>query len=277
MPVLDVNGDRLHYLDEGAGRPVIFVHGSCGGAGQWNALSTRLQESYRTICLDLFGSGQSEPWPIKRPWTVEDDSRAIRAVLERIEGPVHLVAHSGGGHFAYPTLSEARDRILSVTLLEPVYFHLLRQDGDPLFEEPREMSAAYRAAIGAGRDEAAIEGFVDKWVGPGAWRALPDRVKAIMRSSAGRLYYEWSTLDLEAPGRDDLATLDVPVLLIKGSRTIASMHRICEIVARTLPECRYETIEGAGHMSPFTHVERVAPLIAAHLAAASRSGPARVP
>ncbi len=273
MPTWKVNGDRLHTLDEGAGTPVIFVHGSCGGAGQWKALASRLQDNYRTICLDLFGSGLSEPWPLERPWTVADDSRAIHAVLERIEGPVHLIAHSAGAHFAYPALQAARDRVLSVTWLEPVYFHLLRQDGDPLFEEPREMSARYRAAVDAGRGEDAIEGFVDKWVGPGAWGALPDRIKATMRVGAARLYHEWSTLDLEAPSRADLAALDVPVLLIEGSRTIASMQRTCEIVARTLPRCRFETIEGAGHMCPFTHAERVAPLIEAHLAAASRSAP----
>lgn len=268
MPVLNVDGDRLHYLDEGAGTPVIFVHGSCGGAGQWRGLASRLQENYRTICLDLFGSGLSEPWPLERPWMVEDDSRAIRAVLERIEGPVHLIAHSGGGHFAYPALQVARDRVLSVTLLEPVYFHLLQWDGDPLFDEPREMAAAYRAAFDEGRGEDAIEGFVDKWVGPGAWRALPDRVKATMRSGAARLYHEWLLLDLKAPSRADLAALDLPVLLVKGSRTMAAMHRLCDIVARALPRCRYETIEGAGHMSPFTHVEQVAPLVEAQLAKA---------
>lgn len=244
MPILDVNGDRLHYLDEGSGTPVVFVHGSCGGAGQ------------------------SEPWPLARPWTVEDDSRAILAVLARLEGPVHLVAHSGGGHFAYPALRAARERVLSITLIEPVYFQLLRQDGDPLFHEPRAMSARYRAAIDAGRDEDAIEGFVDGWVGPGAWRILPDRVKTMMRSGAARLYHEMRTLESETPSLADLAALDLPVLLVKGSQTIASMHRICETVARVMPACRFETIEGAGHMSPFTHVEHVAPLIETHLAAA---------
>ena len=131
------------------------------------------------------------------------------------------------------------------------------------------MQAHYRAAFDAGCSEDAIEGFTDKWVGNGTWRALPEPVKAIMRSGTARLYHEWLTLDLEAPSRDDLAALDLPVLLIKGSRTIASLHRICEIVVQSLPDCRYETIEGAGHMVPFTHVERVTPLIAAHLAAAS--------
>ena len=131
------------------------------------------------------------------------------------------------------------------------------------------MQAHYRAAFDAGCSEDAIEGFSDKWVGNGTWRALPEPVKAIMRSGTARLYHEWLTLDLEAPSRDDLAALDLPVLLIKGSRTIASIHRICEIVVQSLPDCRYETIEGAGHMVPFTHVERVTPLIAAHLAAAS--------
>jgi pimeloyl-ACP methyl ester carboxylesterase len=269
MPVLNVDGDRLHYLDEGAGTPVIFVHGSCGGAGQWRALASRLQDSYRTICLDLFGAGRSEPWPLERPWTVDDDSRAIRAVLERIDGPIHLVAHSGGGPFSYPALQAARGRFLSATWFEPVFFHLLRQDGDPAFDEPREMAARYRAAVDAERDEDAIEGFVDKWVGRGTWRALPDPVQQTMRAGAGRLCHEWSTLDLDAPTRGDLAALDIPVLLVEGSRTIDAMHRVCGIVAGALPHCRFETIEGAGHLSPFTHAAQAAALVEAHLAAAS--------
>lgn len=267
MPVLDVGADRLHFFDGGSGTPVVFIHGSCGGGVQWKRLSSGLQEEYRTLCLDLFGCGRSQPWPLEREWTVEDDERAINAVLDFVGEPVHLVVHSGGGHFAYPTIKGRRARILSLTLFEPVYFHLLRHAGDPLFAEPEDMAKGYRAAVKAGNREEAIESFVDRWAGAeGTWNSLPDPVKDMMRTGADRLYHEWMSPWREEPSRDDLAALDLPVLLFKGSQTIPSMHRVCEIITQALRNSRYVEIDGAGHMSPFTHASEALPILKEHLA-----------
>lgn len=266
MTIVDIDGDKLHFADEGSGAPIVFVHGSCGGARQWKSLAAALRDEYRTICIDLLGSGQSESWPIERQWHVDDDGRAIDAVLDLLAEPVHLVAHSAGGHFAYPAIRDRPDRILTLTLFEPVYFHLLRQDGDALFEEPRAMSIRYCEAADAGDLEEGIRGFVDKWVGTGAWDALPETTRIMMRSGAGRLYHEWLTPWLEAPSRDDLAAQAIPTLLVKGGQTLSSMHRVCDILAQSLPDCRYHTIEAAGHMSPFTHGSEAVPLVRRHLA-----------
>ena len=267
MPVLDVGSDRLHFFDEGSGTPVVFIHGSCGGGAQWKGLSSVLREEYRTLCLDLFGCGHSQPWPIERKYTVEDDERAINAVLDFLGQPVHLVIHSGGAHFAYPTIKGRRDHILSLTLFEPVYFHLLRQARDPLISEPEEMANRYRAAMDAGEREKAIAGFVDVWAGAeGTWDGLPEPVKQMMRPGSDRLYHEWLTVWRDEPSRDDLAALDLSVLLFKGAFTLPSMHRVCEIMTQALPDCHYVEIDGAGHMSPFTHASEALPILKEHLA-----------
>lgn len=274
MPLLDVDGDRLHVLDDGVGEAVVFVHGSCGSGAQWRRLASGLKGSYRTLCVDLFGCGYSQPWPIERPWTPADDERALNAVFDLLDGPIHLVAHSGGGCFAYPTVNGHRDRIASLTLFEPVFFNLLHQAGDPLFAEPEAMASRYRAAIDAGEREAAMAGFVDAWArAAGSWTGLPEPVRAMMHSGADRLYHEWRTLWQSTPTRVELAALDLPVLLVKGTRTIASMHRVCEILAATLPNCHSAALDGAGHMAPFTHAEQALPMVQTHLAAAGTGSP----
>lgn len=55
MPYLDIEGDKLHFAIHASGVPVVFIHGSCGGAGQWKKLASMLQEDYRTICVDRPG------------------------------------------------------------------------------------------------------------------------------------------------------------------------------------------------------------------------------
>ncbi|MGE4609993.1 MAG: hypothetical protein AAED33_01080 [Paracoccaceae bacterium] len=58
------------------------MHGSCDEAGQWKGLSAGLSDTYRCLSLDMFGSGQSEPWSMERNWTPEDGERAINAILD---------------------------------------------------------------------------------------------------------------------------------------------------------------------------------------------------
>ncbi len=260
MPTVRVDGDKLHFFESGNGTPIIFVHGSGGGGGQWGGFCRELSNSYRCISLDLFGSGKSEIWPLEREWTTRDDERAIGAVLDYLGVPVHLVAHSGGGHFSYPTIKNRRDQILSLTLFEPTYFHLLRQEDNPLFTEPTAMSNNYRAAIEDKNLDQAMASFVDVWAKKnGVWASLPDKVKDMMKLGSNRLYHEWMAPWFEKPAQNDLAALNLPVLLFKGTETIPSMHRVCEIIQGSLPNCRYVEIDGAGHMSPFTHTKVALP------------------
>jgi pimeloyl-ACP methyl ester carboxylesterase len=267
MPIIDVDGDKLHFIETGTGTPILFVHGSCGGGGQWKDLTAGLSNDFKCVSLDLFGSGKSESWPPEREWTTRDDERAINAVLDYLGDPAHLVIHSGGGCFSYPTIKNRRDQILSLTLFEPAYFHLLRLDNDPLFTEPAEMSTNYRAAFDDNDLDSAMASFVDVWARKaGVWAGLPGPVKAMMKLGSNRLYYEWMSPWFEEPTQSDLAALDLPVLLFKGTETIASMHRICEIIQQSLPNYRYVEINGAGHMSPFTHAKVALPVITEFLA-----------
>jgi len=255
MPTLSYGDDTLHYFAWGeAGRPVIFVHGSCGGGAQWKALATSLSDEFRCICPDNPGMGASGPWPSDRTWSFTDDEAALKALLDELSTPVHLVVHSGGGHFAYPLIRDRAADLLSIAMFEPVYFHLLWQAGDPLFAEPEGMVHRFRSFIDEGRTDDALKDFVDRWARrDGAWEGFPEAVKAMMRPGAARLYHEWQSAWFDHPDVDDLAAIDLPFTLFMGDQTIDSMKRVCSIMKQMIPDCRSVEIEGAGHMAPFTH------------------------
>jgi len=63
----------------------------------------------------------------------------------------------------------------------------------------------------------------------------------------------------------DFWPLFMPTLLLQGGRSPLPGRRICGQLARVLPESRLEVLEGAGHMLPLTHAERVNTLVAEHL------------
>lgn len=273
MPILSYGSDELHYQVWGdRGRPVIFVHGSCGGGGQWKSLATMLGDEFRCICSDNPGIGRSGPWPEDRVWSVADDEAALKALLSEVGEPVHLVMHSGGGHFAYPLIRDNADKLLSLTFFEPVFFHLLRQADDPLFGEPKGMVERYRNFWDAGQTEDALADFVDTWARQrGTWKGLPEAVKDLMRSGGPRLYHEWDSPWFEHPDIDQLAGLELPVLLFMGNKTIEAMKRVCAIMREAMPGCTFVEIEGAGHMSPFTHAKIAEKPLRNHLMAAGSS------
>jgi pimeloyl-ACP methyl ester carboxylesterase len=53
---------RIHYLDEGAGEPVVLLHGYTSNAETWirNGVFTELAKRYHVIALDCRGHGKSD-------------------------------------------------------------------------------------------------------------------------------------------------------------------------------------------------------------------------
>ncbi len=42
-----------NYIDKGKGQPIVMLHGMLGHASNWNKISSMLEDSYRTLALDL--------------------------------------------------------------------------------------------------------------------------------------------------------------------------------------------------------------------------------
>lgn len=68
---LDLSGDlaglRMHYVDEGEGRPVVLVHGEPTWAYLYRKMIPALSEVGRAIAPDFIGFGRSDK-PIDRDW-----------------------------------------------------------------------------------------------------------------------------------------------------------------------------------------------------------------
>ena len=98
---LEVDGCRIHYVDEGAGPPLFLIHGLGGQLGNFTyALVGRLAKEFRVVAVDRPGSGYST-----RPDGADARLRAQGDVLARVIGALKLdrplvVGHSMGGAIA---------------------------------------------------------------------------------------------------------------------------------------------------------------------------------
>src|SRR5260221_3300666 len=112
------DGVRLHYLEAGAGKPIVPVHGISQTAEQFKFQIEGLSDRYRVIALDLRGHGESEKvnFGLKIHRLAQDLREALVAANA---DDITLVGHSMGCTviWAYWELFGA-DRLGKIVLID---------------------------------------------------------------------------------------------------------------------------------------------------------------
>jgi pimeloyl-ACP methyl ester carboxylesterase len=270
MRTIEVNGARVAYAAAGAGETVLLLHSSASSSGQWRPLTETLQARWRVLAPDLYGYGQTERRPGAGSPGLADEIALADAVLAQSAAPIHLVGHSYGGAVALRFAAERPECLASLTLIEPVAFHLLC--GAPegtvehgLFHEVAALAADVTESATEGDGRRGMARFIDYWNGAGAWmRMRPDAQIALARQ-APRVALDFRATMTDPTRLRALRGIAVPTLILCGTASPRPTRRIAALVAQILPKARLKTIEGAGHMLPLTHHEAVNAAIAEHL------------
>lgn len=124
---LDLGGVRLHYLDEGAGEPVVMLHGNPTWSFYYRNLVLALRGSHRCIVPDHVGCGLSDkPGDAEYEYTLERRVRDLEALLDRLrpEGSLTLVLHDWGGMIGMAYAHRHPDRVGRFVILNTAAFHL---------------------------------------------------------------------------------------------------------------------------------------------------------
>ena len=254
-------GDRF-YREAGTGEPIVLLHCSAGSSGAWVPVMNQLGRDYRALAPDLLGYGRSAPWPLDVPLTSGGELGVLEALLNVAGRPVHLVGHSYGGTVALSAARRFPRRVASLTLIEPVAFHLLRSADEPDgWREVTALAERHLALIGEGRDAAAAEAFVTYWSGPKAWQQMPHAARDAAVRSAAKVAAEWLLMFAAEDDLDEIAGIEAPTLLVCGGRTRTPARWVVEILRQALPHAQHHEIADAGHMSPLTHPACVADTI----------------
>src|ERR1700743_63032 len=184
MQTLRVNGYDMAYLEIGAGRPLVCVHGTLGDFRTWYPVIGPLSKSHRVIAVSLrhffpeHGDGAGDDYRMAQH--VAD----MIAFIEQIDPkPIDLMGHSRGGHVAFRVAQQRPEFLRRLVLVEP---------GGNLYPSldatPSPSIAAGTAAIAdlvkAGNIDDGLRLFVDAIDGDGAWARLPATAKQQLRDNA---------------------------------------------------------------------------------------------
>jgi pimeloyl-ACP methyl ester carboxylesterase len=260
-----------------AAAPVIALHCSGAGAGQWRELAATLAPGYRLAAPEHYGCDGAGPWSGAHAFTLADEAARTVELVDRSERKVHLIGHSYGGGVALHAALARPDRIASLTLYEPSAFHLLRAIGErgaAAFAEIAALARNTAAGVMAGDYRGAAIAFVDYWSGAGAWAALRPSVQAGLIRWMPKAPLDFRALMEEPTPLAAYAGLRMPMLIMRGEHAPRPTRVIAELLSALLP-ARLAVVQGAGHMGPLTHAAAVNALIAAHLGAAESA--ARLP
>lgn len=115
--IMNVLGQNIAYLDEGEGRPVVFLHGNPASSYLWRNIIPYVSGDYRAIAPDLIGMGDSDKPALEN--TYLDSAEYLFAFLDALDlRDAVLVVQDWGSGLGWHYARTRPDRISGVVFME---------------------------------------------------------------------------------------------------------------------------------------------------------------
>ncbi|MAS43471.1 MAG: hypothetical protein CML46_02725 [Rhodobacteraceae bacterium] len=265
MPEAMLRGARVQYRSYGEdkpGTPVLLAHCSLAHSGLWKPIAEALSVDRPVIAPDMPAHGRSDPPPAGESLQIFA-AEMLAMMAESFGRPAHLVGLSLGGAAQSRAAWKRPELAASLTMIEPVLFHLLHKPGE---EPPVYDPDISDEALGKALDE-----FIGAWGAPGRAKEMTAERRAYFMRCYRELRLDNAWVVARPQGQielPDFARLPMPVFLLGGAESQPDALRVLDAIKGVLPGARRRDIPGAGHMSPVTHSQDVLAELQAFFAAA---------
>ncbi len=126
---LEVKGSKIHYIDEGKGDPILFIHGNPTSSYLWRNIIPYMKDKGRCIALDHIGMGKSDKPDID--YGFKDSYDYLEAFIEKLGlKNITLVIHDWGGMMGFHYANLHRDNVKSIAFMEAA-IDIVRYDTMP--------------------------------------------------------------------------------------------------------------------------------------------------
>ena len=218
---------RLHVQRSGNGSPtLVLIHGMGANLHTWDAFVARVSATHATVAMDLLGHGESPVPEDESLYTRDATLDDIDDVLATLDGPAVLVGHSLGGYLSLAHAATRQGAVQAIVVLNT----------GPGF-----------------RDAEKREG----------WNAMSRRNAARfgVPVQAANLNLQHDSVVM-----DRLAEMATPTLFLAGTLDRPDYTNSGQYLARKMPHCTFQAIEGGEHNMHETHAAEVADAIDSFLA-----------
>ena len=277
---IEINGTQLHYVEQGSGEPVVFVHGGLGDYRTWLPQMATFGDRYHAISYSrraFFPNLWPSGYDASMMTHVDDLAALVRGLGI---GSAHLVANSYGGYVCLNVGVRYPELVSTLALAEPPVQPLLvtLPGGAEMLEQVRQVAWVKSAeAFEEGDLEEGVRRFLDGAVGKGTFDTMPERTRNAMMKNAPEMsaatlaYFATFMPDFTC---EDARRIEAPTLLMRGELSPRMYYLINDELARCIPQAEQAFIHNAAHVlhaqNPQEHDEIVLEFLARN---AKRSDP----
>lgn len=246
-----VGDGKIYYEISGKGFPVVLIHAGYVDCRMWDNQMKYFTQKYTVIRYDVRGYGKSS-----RTTKSYTDSEDLKALLDHlsVEKAV-LIGVSNGGRIAFDFAVSYPDMVEALIPVDSGLngYKISGPEEEKIWEHYTLDEDKYNKLRREGKFREAAEIDVDFWSNT----ATGDLREYLLRIAEENVFTDETYPDIlqvspEPPAFERLHSLNMPVLIIVGSRDtpplIAMDKRIHELISGS----KFVVIEGADHLPSIT-------------------------
>lgn len=260
---VDVEGVRIHYVSQGEGAPVIFLHGIPTTLHLWRHILGAVRQTHRAIALDLPGYGDSDK-PVGVTYNLDFFDRMLHGFVEQLGlGNFALVGHDLGGMVAVGHAVRHPGRLAKLVILDTYPYaevslraklplKLLALPKVPEWIFGSRWGIALSLKLGVVNRSLVTDELIEEYYRPLRRDARARKVSAeILRIDLK---------DLLEP-RSSVAKLDLSTMIIWAEKDRIIPLSVGRELHRVIPGSELKTITQCGHFLPEDRPEEVSRLL----------------
>lgn len=250
----------LNYRDEGAGEPVLLIHGVGANLESWDGVLSYLSPHRRYLRFDQRGHGKSRHTP--GPYSLSDLSGDAVALLDHFGiQRVSVIGFSLGGLVAQAIALDHPSRVRCLTLVSTI------ADRTPDEQARVKERTEILAREGATKH---LANAVDRWFTPEFAAAHPEVLEARRQQSLQNnpdcYVAAYRVLAFSDLG-DQLHRITAPTLIITGEKDVGSNPRMSDFMHRHITGSELHILPRLKHSVLLEAPDKIGGLIEPFLAA----------
>lgn len=114
----EVNGIRMHYVEQGSGPLMILLHGFPEFWYSWRKQIPALAKNYRVVAPDLRGYNETDKPKAISAYTIEEVTRDVLDLIEYLgEEKAYIVSHDWGGSIGFELGMQHPEKVEKLVIL----------------------------------------------------------------------------------------------------------------------------------------------------------------
>lgn len=115
---MEINGMRIHYVDEGKGDPILCLHGEPSWSYLYRKMITVFAPKCRAVAPDLIGFGMSDKYTTREEYTLKMHLDTLVSFVEKLDlSNITLVCQDWGGTLGLPVSMMLQDRFARLVIM----------------------------------------------------------------------------------------------------------------------------------------------------------------